>query len=64
MWATSKRPAACRTARCSSLTPLYQTGISHPAKGMILLVSHQAIFHLGSQAGLELGRQEISLQMT
>ena len=33
MWETSNRPAAVRTARCSSITPRYCTGISQPAKG-------------------------------
>src|SRR5450432_4144992 len=33
MCETSKRPAAVRTARCSSTMPLYWTGISQPAKG-------------------------------
>ena len=36
MWLTSNSPAALRTAACSSLTLLYQTGISQPAKGTIL----------------------------
>ena len=29
-----ERPAADRTVRCSSITPLYWTGISQPAKGI------------------------------
>src|SRR6476469_6482820 len=33
MWETSKTPAAVRTARTSSMTPPYCTGISQPAKG-------------------------------
>ena len=33
MWLTSKRPARVRTATCSSVTPVYSTGISQPAKG-------------------------------
>src|SRR5438067_2342946 len=33
MCETSNRPACCRTARTSSMTPAYCTGISHPANG-------------------------------
>src|SRR3954470_1475981 len=33
MCETSKTPAAVRTARTSSMTPVYCTGISQPAKG-------------------------------
>src|SRR3990170_7509064 len=33
MWETSTRPAAVRTALCSSMMPVYWTGISQPAKG-------------------------------
>src|SRR4051812_12684696 len=39
MCETSKRPAASRTARCSSVTPLYCTGISQPANGTIFAPS-------------------------
>src|SRR4051812_24827201 len=35
MWLTSNRPAALRTALCSSITPEYWTGISHPPKSTI-----------------------------
>ena len=31
MWLTSKRPARVRTATCSSMTPVYCTGMCHPA---------------------------------
>src|SRR6266481_5940017 len=34
MWLTSKRPAAVRTARCSSRMPRYETGISQPPNSM------------------------------
>ncbi len=33
MWDTSNRPARVRTARCSSMMPVYCTGISHPLNG-------------------------------
>src|SRR3990170_3038973 len=33
MWETSNIPAAVRTALCSSMMPVYWTGISQPAKG-------------------------------
>src|SRR5206468_5372811 len=33
MCETSNTPAAVLTARCSSITPSYWTGISHPANG-------------------------------
>ena len=33
MWLTSKSPTATRTARCSSMMPVYCTGISHPPNG-------------------------------
>ena len=35
MCETSNAPASVRTARCSSITPAYCTGISQPAKGTI-----------------------------
>ena len=35
MWLTSKRPTARRTARCSSMIPVYCTGMSQPPKGTI-----------------------------
>src|SRR5579862_3141238 len=36
MWLTSNRPTRSRTARCSSRTPLYSTGMSQPPKSTIL----------------------------
>ncbi len=36
MWETSKSPAALRTARCSSMTPEYWTGMRHPANSTSL----------------------------
>ncbi len=56
MWATSNRPAAPRTARCSSTTLLYQTGISQPANGTIfapsaLWVSWSGVNRSGCSAG-------------
>src|SRR5438445_4816954 len=36
MWLMSKRPTAPRTVRCSSMIPVYCTGISQPPKGTIL----------------------------
>ena len=36
MCETSKIPTFSRTAKCSSVTPEYCTGISKPAKGTIL----------------------------
>src|SRR5476651_1464911 len=36
MWLTSKTPTARRTALCSSMTPEYWTGMSHPPKSTIL----------------------------
>ena len=33
MWETSKTPTPLRTARCSSITPRYWTGIDQPANG-------------------------------
>src|SRR5579862_7370524 len=35
MWLTSNRPTRSRTARCSSMTPEYSTGISQPPKSTI-----------------------------
>ena len=53
MWLTSKRPAACRVALCSSMTLLYHTGISQPANGTIrapnfLCVSLSVVFWIGA----------------
>ena len=39
MWETSKTPAPVRTARCPSVTDVYCTGISQPAKSTILAPS-------------------------
>jgi hypothetical protein len=36
MWLTSKTPTARRTAWCSSMIPVYWTGMSHPPKSTIL----------------------------
>ena len=33
MWLTSNNPARVRTAKCSSVMPLYSTGISQPPNG-------------------------------
>src|ERR1700681_1625735 len=35
MWLTSNTPTRSRTARCSSMTPLYSTGMSQPPKSTI-----------------------------
>src|SRR6185369_8200689 len=35
MWLTSNRPTRWRTARCSSMTPEYSTGMSQPPKSTI-----------------------------
>src|SRR5580698_10617491 len=35
MWLTSNKPTRSRTARCSSMTPEYSTGMSHPPKSTI-----------------------------
>src|SRR5881394_2512908 len=35
MWLTSNRPTRSRTARCSSMTPEYSTGMSQPPKSTI-----------------------------
>src|ERR1041385_5257479 len=57
MCETSKSPAACRVARCSSTTDVYQTGMSQPANGTILApmdlcVSCNAVNLTGSSCSL------------
>ena len=49
MWETSKIPTFSRTAKCSSVTPEYCTGMSKPAKGFIFApratcLSNRAVF--------------------
>jgi len=35
MWLTSNKPAAVRTAMCSSMMPVYSTGMSQPPNSTI-----------------------------
>ena len=61
MWLTSNRPAAWRVARCSSTTEVYQTGMSHPAKGTILAPMALCVSCSGVTLGSVLPAQSIGM---